>query len=159
LGETRFHPLRGIDGMDAARLELLAANVDAFRRRNLRVQVELAGVLEELAAGIGGLVNLPAVCGVLPGQALLRYPLLMAPEMRDKALKEFKKIGLGVSAMYPAALPGLPGLERWLGRGASAAVPVAREFARRLLTLPVHDRVGVADIRAIRACLAALVRC
>jgi dTDP-4-amino-4,6-dideoxygalactose transaminase len=156
LGETRFHTLEGIHCMDATRLELLAANVDAFRRRRLRVQSALADVLGEFADRIEGLVDLPAVCGVPEGQPLLRYPLLLAPDMRDNALKYLEKKGLGVSVMYSAALPELPGLAPRLGT--AAAVPAARDFARRLLTLPVHDRVGVADIRAIATCLAALVR-
>lgn len=153
LGETRFQPLAAVRCMDAARLELLAANVAAFRGRTLHVQAALAGRIAELAGRSGAVLDLPAACRVPAGHALLRYPVLLAPDVRDRIYKSMKEKGLGASVMYPAALPDIAGLAPYLGT--ADAVPVARDFAHRILTLPLHGRVRDADIRAIAACLAA----
>ena len=151
LGETRFHPLAAVRCMDAARLELLEPNIEAFRARSLRIQSALAGRIADLANRSGSLVDLPAVCQMPAAHALLRYPLLLPPGARDAAYKCLKKRGLGVSTMYPAALPDIAGLGHHLG--AAGTLPAARDFAARLLTLPVHERVRDAGIREMADCL------
>jgi len=155
LGETRFHPLSAVECMDAARLELLSVNTAAFRRRTLRVQSLLASLIAELAARAGGLVDLPAACAAPATRALLRYPLLLDAAMRDEVYNCLNGRGLGVSRMYPAALPDIAGLENHLG--SAGDFPVARNFASRVLTLPVHERVQDADIRAIASGLESVV--
>lgn len=151
LGETRYHPLTSIRCMDVARLELLATNTEAYQRRSLRVQAALASLVGELATRSGSLVDLPAVCNVPDTRALLRYPLLLDPAIRDRVYHRMRSEGLGVSRMYPAALPGIAGLEESLG--AAVVFPVAQDFAARVLTLPVHERVRAVDIRRIAGCL------
>jgi dTDP-4-amino-4,6-dideoxygalactose transaminase len=151
LGETRFHPLAAVRGMDAARLELLGVNVDCFRQRNRQIQSTLAGILKELAARTGALIDLPSTCCLPAGYVLLRYPLLLAPGARDAAYNLMRDKGLGGSKMYRTVLPEIAGLEQRLGT--SDSWPAARDFARRLLTLPVHARVRDADMHAIAACL------
>jgi dTDP-4-amino-4,6-dideoxygalactose transaminase len=151
LGETRFHPLEAVRCMDAARLGVLSVNMEEFKRRSLRVQSALAGMLKKVAARSGCLVDLPAVCNAPASRALLRYPLLLDASMRDEVYNCLKGRGLGASMMYPAALPEIAGLKQHLGTAGD--FPVARNFAMRVLTLPVHERVREADIRAIASCL------
>jgi dTDP-4-amino-4,6-dideoxygalactose transaminase len=155
LGETRFHPLSEVECMDDARLGLLSVNTAAFRRRTLRVQSALAGLIGELSARAANLVDLPAVCDTPATRALLRYPLLLDAGRRDEAYNRMNGSGLGVSKMYPAALPGIAGLEHHLGP--AGTFPVARDFASRVLTLPVHERVRETDIRAIASGLESAV--
>ena len=53
--------------------------------------------------------------------------------------------------MYPAALPGIPGLEaRLAGQG---PFPAVEAFAACILTPPTHSRVGSKDIANIRRVL------
>lgn len=151
LGETRFHPLDAIRSMDSARLELLAANIAAYRSRGLRVQSELADRIGALAARSDRLVDLPAVCSLSPARALLRYPVLVDPAQRESIYQCLDDRGLGVSRMYPLALPDMPGVAHL--PGAAGAFPAARDFASRVLTLPVHERVRTADIPAIAECI------
>jgi dTDP-4-amino-4,6-dideoxygalactose transaminase len=154
LGETRFQPLDTVQCMDAPRLQLLAANIDSFRRRSLRIQTRIADLCREYSARTGGrLVDLPVVCEAPGTRPLLRYPLLLDIGVRDTVYNCMKNNGLGASIMYPAILPGIAGLEHRLGSG--NAFPAAREFAARVLTLPVHDRVRDVDIQLIADCLAA----
>ena len=55
---------------------------------------------------------------------------------------------------YPRALCDLPGFgERVLNRG--GAFPGARMLAERLVTLPVHSRLGERDLAALEAWAAA----
>jgi len=150
LGETRFHALAEVRCMDAARLGLLTANIHAFRQRGQHVQTSLAGRVGTLAR-TGRVVDLPAVCDMPGSNVLLRYPLLFAPDIRDRLYNCMKEKGLGVSRLYPAALPDITGLGRYLA--GAGDFPVARAFARRLLTLPVHSRVRDADITAIWTCM------
>jgi dTDP-4-amino-4,6-dideoxygalactose transaminase len=152
LGETRFQPLDTVQCMDAPRLQLLAANIDSFRRRSLRVQTRIADLCRENSERTGGrLVDLPVACKVPGSRPLLRYPLLLDIGYRDMIYNCMRRKGLGASIMYPAILPDTAGLEHRLGPG--NAFPAAREFAARVLTLPVHDRVRDVDIQLIADCL------
>ncbi|WP_166259681.1 DegT/DnrJ/EryC1/StrS family aminotransferase [Marinobacter salicampi] len=77
---------------------------------------------------------------------LLRYPVL-APSrpIRDRALALLNRAGIGANAFYGTTLPQIAGLEHLPGFS-SDAFPNARDFADRLLTLPVHEDVTSADI-------------
>ena len=68
--------------------------------------------------------------------------------MRERILAASRKAGLGLTAMYPAPLDRLPGLEeRFRGEG---PFPAAQDIADRLLTSPLHRHVGKGDIARIR---------
>jgi dTDP-4-amino-4,6-dideoxygalactose transaminase len=70
---------------------------------------------------------------------------------RDTCLERLQQQGLGASSMYPSVLPDIRGLEQSLaGQG---DLPVARNFARRLITLPTHCRVTDTDIENMRQIL------
>ncbi len=148
LGETRFHPLRSIDGIDAERLARLPANVSAYQVNDMEAQKGLACMLAELDLSTLGIIDLSAVCRLPPNQRLLRYPLLVDAKVSPGLYAELRRRGLGASGMYPATLPDIPGLEELLeGQG---PYPAAEAFAASILTLPAHNRVGRGDIARIR---------
>ena len=151
LGETRYHPLSAIETMDPVRLRLLYRNVSEYQHGNNDVQAALADIAKE-AGGMGGrAIDLPAVCRFQPHRRLLRYPLLVQAELRDRVYHRLRDSGLGPSLLYPSSLPRILGLESLLqGQG---DFPAANAFARRMLTLPTHEGVRNADIVKIREIL------
>jgi dTDP-4-amino-4,6-dideoxygalactose transaminase len=97
------------------------------------------------------MIDLPRVCKVPADRRLLRYPLLIEAALRDRLYGALQRRGLGASIMYPAALPGIPGLETVLaGQG---PIPMAEAFAARILTLPTHQRVSREAIGRMRRVL------
>ncbi len=151
LGETRYHPLPGIDAMDQARLELLPDNIAAYRNNDSEAQKGLAGILEELDSNSAGIIDLPKQCQVPRERRLLRYPLLVDASLRDRLYHQLQRSGSGPSVMYPAALPGISGLQSLLSD--QAPFPAAEAFAARILTLPTHRWVGLEDMANIRRIL------
>ena len=103
--------------------------------------------------GCPGIIDLVTACRVPDESRLLRYPLRMpGRQIRERALSRLDRAGLGASRMYGAALEDVPGVAPMLARRREGAA--AREFAARLLTLPVHSGVGEADVERMRRCLA-----
>lgn len=151
LGETRYHPLAGISAMDEVRLGLLAANIRAYQSRGDLVRSRISAMASEWAPGAAGSVDLAGVCGAAGGQDLLRYPLLLGPDRRDRVFARLQRRGLGPSRMYPAPLTRIPGLEGHLAD--AGTFPAAEAFSRRILTLPLHRGVRGGDIEKMRRCL------
>ena len=153
LGDTRYHPLPAIETMDPARLRLLDRNVSEYQHHKNDVQVALADIAKETGASGGMVIDLPGVCRVKPHRRLLRYPLLIQAEWRDRVYYRLRNAGLGPSLLYPSSLPRIHGLDELLqGQG---DFPAADAFARRILTLPTHEGVRNADIGKIREILVA----
>ena len=148
LGETRYHPLPGIDAMDQTRLELLPDNIVAYRDNGSEAQQSLVGIIGELNSTVAGLIDLAQQCQVPRERRLLRYPLLVDASFRDRLYNQLRRFGLGPSVMYPAALPGILGLQSFLSD--QGPFPAAEAFAARILTLPTHRRVGLMDMTNIR---------
>lgn len=151
LGETRYHPLEQLRPMDAARLGLLPANIDAYRRRPDTARESMAELVAHAAAAVPSVIDLPAVCGMPRSRRLLRYPLLLDRLMLDSVYTDLMHRGLGASNMYPVILPEMAGLEALFAD--AGEFPVARLFAARLLTLPLYERLGTADFRGMRECI------
>ncbi len=85
------------------------------------------------------------LCGTKPAGAdaerdgcrLWRYPLLIASEdRRDCLFRELWRAGLGPSRMYRHPLGEMPQI---CTRVRAGSTPRARDFASRLLTLPLHS--------------------
>lgn len=152
LGETRYHTLDRIQAMDEPRIGLLPANIEAYRRRSDRARETMAGLVERGAMGTA-LIDLPAACGTPQSRRLLRYPLLIERAERGRIYAELMRRGLGASIMYPVILPEVVGLEALFAD--AGEFPVARSFAARLLTLPLYERLSVADFTGIRECIGA----
>lgn len=153
LGDTRYHPLTAIETMDPVRLRLLCRNVSKYQHDNNGVQAALADIAKETVGRGGGVIDLPDACKVQPHRRLLRYPLLVQAEWRDRVYYRLRNAGLGPSLLYPSSMPRIHGLVNLLqGQG---NFPVADAFARRILTLPTHEGVRNADIVKIREILVA----
>ena len=151
LGETRYQPLKRIAPMDTARRALLPANIEGYRQDTSDTRAAIAGVISELAGEGADIIDLPAACGMPSSRRLLRYPLLVERKVRDAAFTRLRQAGLGVSCMYGAPLPDIPGMEaRLAGIG---RLEGAHDFAARVLSLPVFSRLQHADLMQIGACL------
>ena len=151
LGETRYRPLTSIEAADPLLREWLPINIHAYWRRSDERQRAIYGMLADSADD--RIVDLPKACvGGAPAFRLVRYPILVNdPDVRQRLFHCFGHLGLGASAMYPSALPGVRGLERYFG---DVSCPQADSFARRIVTLPVHSRVQKRDLQRMRGCLA-----
>jgi len=76
---------------------------------------------------------------------LLRFPIIFPRvELRDAALVELVKKGLGATALYRTYLPDVDGVTGRLD--VRVALPGAADFAGRLLTLPTHSGVSQSDL-------------
>jgi len=149
IGDTRYHQLEGIGPLDLARRHSLQANIESYLQQGSSVQVALSGIIDSLADN--RIVNLPAACQLPARQRLLRFPLLIDATLRDRVYTRLTDSGLGASIMYPDFLPAISGAGALLaGQG---PFPMAKQFARRLVTLPVHAGVRHGDIQKIATIL------
>lgn len=135
LGATRFKPLMAIAPIDPLRIRLLSGNVrhhvERARDNELRAR--------ELLAAHPTLLDLPQQLAPR-ARRLLRYPLLCRDgAIRDRLWERLRAEGLGATGMYQQMLPAIEGVD---DRVAAGPLPGAESFARRLLTLPLHDGVG-----------------
>jgi len=141
LGETCYHPLGGIGAMDAVRRGLLPANLARYRADR---QVKRSRQISQMLDAVDKTMNLPAKCAQEPSRHLLRYPVLCATGQRDRLYERLQRAGLGVSKMYPAALPQINGLAGFFN---DSKFPNAQDFAARILTLATHPGVTEQGIR------------
>jgi dTDP-4-amino-4,6-dideoxygalactose transaminase len=81
------------------------------------------------------------------GDAPVRFPVLIRKEIEAKRLlRESEAKGLGIMMTYPDSVDGIPELSLQIeGR----RFPVAREYAKNLLTFPTHNFVLDIDKRRI----------
>ena len=139
LGKTVFKPLEYIQALDTRRSCALSAAAARHVRLSRWTENAWARVFAEL--------SLPERLSVDPERCgrLLRYPILCRDRaQRDRLWQALDAEGLGVSAMYRVALPEVSGVA---GKFRLAGDCVnARDFADRLLTLPVHEGVTHSDI-------------
>jgi len=141
LGETRYHTLPTIDGIDDTRRQLLPVNV--ARYQNDEQAQQRCTNLSAMLAPFDAVIDLPQLCQAAPNRRLLRYPILLPPQLRDEVYSRLLQAGVGVSKMYPTILPEIEGLQNLqIGRD----YPQAVDFASRILTLPTHEKLQVADI-------------
>lgn len=151
LGRTVYHPLEAIHRQTPVK-GLFAAGVERFNGRNDNGAVYSKELMELVAKGW---ILLPQEGVDSSSTLLLRYPLL-APshEIRNRALVELNRQGIGASAFYGRALPEIEGVDATasiVGRGED--FPRASDFAGRLLTLPTHEDVHLLDIEIVTSVL------
>jgi dTDP-4-amino-4,6-dideoxygalactose transaminase len=156
LGETRYHALRAIEAMDHMRIDLLPASISCYQDdADAPVRCEkISMMLDQLTDLHGRLRNLPKNCNMEANRRLLRYPLLLEPASRDHTYQRLKQAGLGVSIMYPASLPEIPGMAHLLDK--QQRFPNAEDFACRVLTLPTHKAVSGKTIEKMKTILSEL---
>ena len=151
LGETCYRSLERISPMDTARRALLPANIEGYRQDTGDTRAAIAALISELAGEGADIIDLSAACGMSSSRRLLRYPLLVERKVRDAVFTRLRQAGLGVSCMYGAPLPDIPGVEARLAD--TGRLEGAHDFAARVLTLPVFSRLRHADLMQIGACL------
>ena len=139
IGETRFKPLERIQPENAVSVPCLPANIESFRRNQRNAQQWIRVMLNELC--LDEIVDLTRLNTQLEQSRFLRYPILVADsELRERLYAALRSAGLGVSKMYPATLPEIPGLTDILR--SQERFPRAEIFAESILTLPTHENVS-----------------
>jgi dTDP-4-amino-4,6-dideoxygalactose transaminase len=150
LGETRFLPLGGLCPMPESKLARLMPAVRNVRQRHDRVHESIRRMVAKVDATL--VLELATACGVQNFSQLSRYPLLLkTAELRNTVLRELTAAGLGASAMYPAPLPRIPGLEEILE--SQGPLREAENFSSRILTLPTHSAVTEGHIERMHEVL------
>ena len=153
LGETRYHPLPDITGMGKMQKDLLSVNIEAYQARSLSTQRQISDMFTPFTESHPeSCLELPKLCDTRPERPLLRYPVLLKGEVRNRVLARLSANGLGGSPMYPAVLTAIEGLEQLLD--SSIKYPNAVKFAANFITLPTHDGVRLKDINLISDMLA-----
>ena len=149
LGETRYHTLHNIEGMEQARLNILASNV--IRYQNDAEAIDRCKKISSMVDSLARVKNLPSANITEEKSRLLRYPLLVEVASRERVRKKLEQEGLGVSTMYPASLSKIVGLSHILN--GKKRFPRAESFASRLITLPTHSMVSNKSIVKLKAAL------
>ncbi len=144
IGETHYQPLLEVSAMDGMRRSWLPANVQHWCTREQSAAGQLsAGLLLLRDQGVVDLARLDA------GTRLLRYPLLLPAEsLTARAEQRLRAAGLGASRLYRRILPEVAGVPME-SLSCHGDLAVARMFASRLLTLPVHSGVRASDVCAM----------
>lgn len=156
-----WRELRSIERMSQAIRELLPCAIDRLRSQGLERQ----RLVESLLHGRGPWIDLhtaaatsclaDGVSSVTRPTKLLRYPLLLPSEAdRDRLFGTLWDHGLGASRLYRTTLDRLPNVRRFVSNG---PVRNASDFAKRLLTLPLHSDMSVAHFEQIANILDGLV--
>lgn len=134
LGQTEYIALEKIQALDDFRASLLGENFHRYRERSTDI-----GEVYNSAVSVGGLQKMQSLQSAR-ARRLLRYPLLCASAARrDRLLARLQKEGLGATAMYPAAIDTISGVN---GRvSVPAGLDNARHFAQCFISLPAHTGV------------------
>ncbi|MCP9469217.1 MAG: DegT/DnrJ/EryC1/StrS family aminotransferase [Nitrospira sp.] len=82
--------------------------------------------------------------------AYLRYPVLVAPECRDRVMEALRQEGIGATASYPSAINDIPQLRNLL-QLEDQKISGGRDLAKQILTLPTHGYVTEEDQDRIAA--------
>lgn len=148
LGETRFHPLPGIDAITTDRLQIMSSNLKAYASNCQTAQIRLRNAYDDFNQPSSCMTSLPVACETHVERPLLRYPFLVGGQKRDRLVDGICRRGLGASRMYPAILPDIDGVGGYIN--GPGEYPRARSFAEQLITLPMHNRVRQKDIGAMQ---------
>ncbi len=149
LGETRYHPLSAIEGLDRVRLDRLQGNISRYQS-DVKARTRCADISIMLDSQ-DKITNLPQLCQPQANHRLLRYPLLLDASLRDQVYQKLQQGGLGASILYPTSLPKIAGLKGILDD--KLPYPNAEMFASKLLTLPTHSHVSNKSINKINTIL------
>jgi hypothetical protein len=142
VGETRYGPLRRPRRLGDEARRLAEAVIAGWQDNSLLVCSELGWRLAS-----PGYASLAEACGWSDAQPLLRFPLMAkTAEERHRIYRDGRRHGLGVSAMYESILAEVDAAPPMLATG---NLGNARDFASRLLTLPVHTGVTPADLEML----------
>lgn len=140
LGETRYHPLTAIAEAPDRVKPLFAENYIAYQQRSLSVE-------DSYQKNFRAQQRLQSIYSGRKG-CLLRYPFLFkTPEACASAYQQLSSAGLGASRLYQQSLDKIEGVDGKLQ--CFSDLVNAKQFASRLLTLPVHQFVKDGHIEKI----------
>ena len=145
LGKSLFTTEFPLEAPSRALVVLASTMIDRLDDFN-RVRTGNARALSDGLRTVRGVVDISLAPHTAP--VYLRLPVLIPDgAMRRRAADALTAAGLGVSESYPAALPDVDGLQRYLAGPSNASG--ARWVARSILTLPTHPFVTARDIARI----------
>lgn len=140
LGETRYHPLTVVAEAPDSAKALFAENYLAYQQRSLSVE-------DDYQKNFRAQQRLQSIYSGRKGR-LLRYPFLFkTPEACTSAYQQLLSAGLGASRLYQQSLDKVEGVDGKLQ--CFSDLVNAKQFASRLLTLPVHQFVKDRHIEKI----------
>jgi len=121
----------------ASRLSSLVHTYNRIRRDNAH----------QLQAGIEGVEGIEIPQPVKEAATVyLRFPILARDGThRLRLLNRLRAAGIGASGSYPTAIGDIPGISRYLAQDQQPC-PGAASIAKRIITLPTHPYVTVADV-------------
>jgi len=152
VGETRFKNHHSIEPMNSATMTYLHRNIELFFERKNEIRNRYTELLSTLHND--RIIDLLTECCDSNIPYLLRYPVLCSDvDYREKLYLELKDKGIGVSKMYQNIIPHITGLKGSLC--IKETFSNAKEFADRLMTLPMHSRTTDADLKHIQCILSA----
>jgi UDP-2-acetamido-2-deoxy-ribo-hexuluronate aminotransferase len=148
-GTTRYEVLRtGMNGrLDTVQAAVLLAKLDVFDEE-LAIRERIAGVYDRR---LGNAVAIPArVPDSVSAWAI--YAVLLPDEAtRTRLQAALRDAGVPTAVYYPRPLHRQPA---YAGHHDGAALPVSDDLARRIMALPIHPDLTIAD--AERVCDAVL---
>jgi len=134
LGETHYHQHQEISAIGELQKDIFAANLVRYEQRSDSCSVEFDKLFSRHNVQSLDSINSER------RMRLLRYPLLCATSgQRDELLRKFNEQGLGASPLYQRSLVEIPLVSDLVERFGDLVN--SRQFARRLLTLPTHEKV------------------
>ena len=156
---VRFRPLSGMGVWPCGAGGRLARAVARHRDKGLIRQRDISRRLAECEGrwldvhrSIAENRQQEPCSSVAHEEPLWRYPLLMPREAdRDRHFTRLWRAGYGASRMYRQLLTEMPDIVQ---RMRISDTPHARDFSRRLLTLPLHSDVRAQDLAGMHRCVA-----
>ena len=150
MGETRYHRHENIFAAGSYQKELFFNNLMRYEQH----KNELGSAYENLCESL----DIQQLISLRTQRAmrLLRYPLLCkSADQRDQILKNLSSQGLGVSPLYQYAITEIPMVSELVE--VQGELQNAKQFARRFLTLPVHEHVSHQHMSRIKDTLASII--
>ena len=150
LGETRYHRHENIFAAGSYQKELFFNNLMRYEQH----KNELGSAYEKLCESL----DIQQLISLRTQRAmrLLRYPLLCkSADQRDQILKNLSSQGLGVSPLYQYAITEIPMVSELVE--VQGELQNAKQFARRFLTLPMHEHVSHQHTSRIKDTLASII--
>lgn len=148
IGETHFSLDFEVDKINHYAINI--GNILIQRFQEIRkVHLDLADIYRESLSGFREeFAYISEPTNMDSGTALLRFPLIFKQKKtRDRVLERLKKECLGATGMYPFSLHETAGTSPHLL--SDNVFPEAKSISERILTLPLHEYVGVNKIERI----------
>jgi perosamine synthetase len=155
LGQTAFTTAFPLDRMPSLLASLALTMLPRLGAYNAQRIAHARAIVDQLA-GVAG-VSAPAPGPTARG-VYLRLPLLVDDAAHQAPLIEaLTRQGIGATGSYPTSLADVPELRPHLANP-DDPMPGARAVARRIVTVPTHPYVTMADRERIVATVRSVVR-